>query len=160
MATKFQTQFAHGKVEPFKCETPSMTEQQFEFETNINNIVACNVQSALPAQTSQAILGITLSGDEFEQSLNANAEVLNYFEELPVKAKEFFNYKPKEMLDFINQKPTEEICQKAFDIGLIDKKSYFARKEEFAKIKGAELDKQNAANAGTSKPEVTPNSVE
>lgn len=154
MATKFQTQFAHGKVEPFKCTTPSKTEQQFENELNINKILKNQVYSQLPPNTSQAMFGCTITGDEFINALNTKAEVMNYFEQLPAQAKDFFKYDPKNMLEFVQDKKNYE---KAFELGLIDKKTKIAISEEFKALKA-----QQEANITpvevTSVPEVTANS--
>lgn len=147
MATKFNTVFSHGKVEPFKCVTPSKTEQQFEYETNINNLVNGCVNTSLPANTSQAMYGLTITGDEYQKALDASSEVMNYFEQLPSKAKEYFHYRPTEMLEFIKD---DSNYKKAYELGLISEERYYACKDAF-ELKQAELLKDNA-------PVVTPDS--
>ncbi len=117
MAIKFNTLYNHTKLEGFKSDKPSKTQQSFGFETDINNIVKGMIAPSYNQKTP--LFNQVVAPDAYENALNVIADANSRFEELPSHIRAEFGNDPKKLLAFIDNPDNYE---KAVKLGLIEKK--------------------------------------
>lgn len=118
MTQKFNTLYNHTRLDGFKFTQPSLTEQSFGFETDINNIVSRAVSSSLPSNTQSPLFGGKFSPDSYNEALNLVAEAKSQFESLPSNIRAEFDNDPSKLLAFVQD---DSNYDKAVKLGLIDK---------------------------------------
>lgn len=124
MVTKFRTRLSHPYIEDFKKKKsieftePSLTEQSFSYETDINNIVKRGVQSSLPPNQNRPIFNSSFSPNQYNEAINLIADAKSQFESLPSHLRKRFDNNPEKLLEFVsNDKNREE----AISLGFIEK---------------------------------------
>lgn len=117
MSKKFFTKFNHDRLSGLTFQDESLTEQQFSFETDINNIVAGIVAKEYNVKPPQ--YGLTITPNQFDDALNIIANARSQFEELPSNLRTKFNNDPKELLSFCQD---ENNYEEGVKLGLFNKK--------------------------------------
>lgn len=122
MAKKFRTLYSHPNSSSFKNDfeftEPSLTEQSFAYETDINNIVKRGVQSSLPPNINTPIFNSTFSPNQYNDALNLIADAKSQFESLPSHIRKRFENNPEKLLAFVADDKNRE---EAISLGFIDK---------------------------------------
>lgn len=121
MANKFRTLYSHPNSSLFKNDfeftEPSLTEQSFAYETDINNIVKKGVQSSLPANTNTPIFNSTFSPNQYNDALNLIADANSQFESLPSHIRKRFENNPEKLLAFVSDDKNRE---EAIKLGFVE----------------------------------------
>lgn len=112
----FYTRFKHGPRVGFHFNKPSMTEQYFQFECDINNIVNDRVQSSLKPSTQQPIFNAEFKPNSYNDALNFIADTKSKFEQLPSSLRAEFDNNPQKLIDFVSDDSNRE---RAVKLGLI-----------------------------------------
>ena len=120
---KFNTRYSYKKVQGLLFDPEnnekdvSLTEQQFAYECDINNIVKMQI----PARVNQntPLFDSVFSSDIYENALNVIAEANSKFEELPSDLRNKFDNDPKKLFDFVSD---DKNYDKAVEYGLIKRK--------------------------------------
>ena len=103
------------------CEEPSLTQQHFKDETDINNILRqFNITGLLPESPLSPRYGDFTGIVDYHSALNAVIAADSEFEALPAQSRARFNNNPEELINFLD-KP--ENLDEAISLGLVDKKS-------------------------------------
>lgn len=119
MATKFNTRYAHTRFEGDGIDfvEPSLTEQQFGYETDINNIVKGLVP---PSENGkQPLFNVKVDANQFDEALNVIANARSQFELLPSDIRTEFDNDPRKLINFIQN---DKNYDRAVELGLIEKK--------------------------------------
>ncbi|WGL31180.1 internal scaffolding protein [Dipodfec virus UOA04_Rod_760] len=119
MATKFNTRYSHKRFEGdgIEFKEASLTEQQFAFETDINNIVKGFVTSTV--NDKKPLFNLEISPDMYNDALNIIADASSQFENLPVSIRTEFDNDPQKLLAFVQD---DKNYDRAVELGLIEKK--------------------------------------
>lgn len=101
---------------------PSMTQQHFKDECDINNIIARYESTGLLTDPFQSSGRMYQFGDysavhDYQDSLNYVIEAREMFDSLPSKVRERFNYDPANLLSFLSD---ESNRSEAILLGLVD----------------------------------------
>lgn len=122
MPLKFKTQFVHDRLSGISFEKPSLTQQSFGFETDINNIVSSMMERNFSPNVNlnQPLFGQVISPDIFENAVNIIAEAKSKFEDLPSYIRQRFDNDPKKLLDFVSDNKNYD---EAVKLGFIEKKA-------------------------------------
>lgn len=111
-------------------EKPSMTQQQFESECNLNNIVDRNMRFKDPSfvtklqlmhstsESREPIYGDFTGVTDYASALNAIDNARSDFMSLPSKVREYFDNDPAKLLSFIDDSNNYE---KGVELGLFKK---------------------------------------
>lgn len=97
-----------------KCATyddsPSLTQQQFQQEANINFIVKRWKKTGVDPRDHERVplVGDLSTVPNFQQAQNQVRVVMELFEGLPAKVRERFQNSPEKMLAFVNDPSTQE----------------------------------------------------
>lgn len=116
---KFNTLFSHSVSKGLSFTQPSLTEQCFGYETDINNIVKRGVQTSLPPNTQRPIFGSEFNPDSYSEALNIVSDAKSKFEQLPSHVRREFNDDPKKLIEFVSD---ESNYEKALKLGLVNKR--------------------------------------
>ncbi|QXP08559.1 MAG: internal scaffolding protein [Arizlama microvirus] len=98
---------------------PSLTQQQFREETDINTIVErFGVTGQIPGTYHEPVSGDFTDVTTFEDAMNRVTEAQQNFLQLPAQLRERFNNNPQRLLDFLSD---DENKPEALKLGLINK---------------------------------------
>lgn len=132
--------FNRPKVEGIKFVEPSMCQQQFADECDLNNIVDHNLRFKDPAFVTKLMLSGKMSdkqpiyGDftqvkDYQTSLNIVNEAREQFDALPAKVRDRFENDPAKMLAFCNAAVTDDsIYNEGVTLGLFEQKPFSIEK--------------------------------
>ncbi|UPW41540.1 internal scaffolding protein [Peromfec virus RodF8_61] len=121
------TRFITPYADTFKTQKnfflPSMTQQQFKEESNINNIIdrykaTGYLTDPLNPSTRKPIYGDFSEIPSYQEVCNVIAAANEAFDALPAALRKRFNNDPQELLDFLND---EANTDEAIALGLVDK---------------------------------------
>lgn len=117
MATlRFNNRYQHTRLsglffDPENNEKDvSRTQQQFGYETDINNIVKGMVPTNFNSKTP--LFGSTFDPSAYENAVNIVADAMSKFESLPSDLRHRFNNDPKQLLAFVNNPANKDECIK------------------------------------------------
>lgn len=119
---KFRTRF---NVDDFNvtglvCETPSMTQQQFKEECDVNSIMdKYRITGTVPTRLN-AQYGDFSEVSDYLSAQNTILSAQEQFDSLPSNIRKEFDNSPAKMLEFIHNPNNRE---RAIEIGLIDNSS-------------------------------------
>ena len=100
------------------CEEPSLTQQHFKDETDINNILRqFNVTGLLPESPLSPRYGDFSGIGDYQSALNAVIAAESEFEALPAQIRARFNNDPAALIDFLDDDNNRE---EAVKLGLLD----------------------------------------
>ena len=104
---EIRSRYNAGTREGWKSSVPSMTQQQFKDEADINYIVLMyNSSGVMPTfhgdgQPAQPVFGDFASlPDNAQEMYNLMIEARNNFNSLPLEVRKRFNYDPASFLEF------------------------------------------------------------
>lgn len=103
------------KHSTFHFAKPSMTEQQFKHETDINNIVKGAI-SNLPPRNTMPVFADFPDPNSYVKSMNMIADAHSLFETMPSEIREKFKNSPEEMLKFMADENNRD---EAIKLGLV-----------------------------------------
>lgn len=111
---KFSTRYAPPRSPSIDfSNSPSMTQQHFKDECDINNIVATYQQTGVLPQRSDALYGdFTGLPDNPIDAKRIFDEAQEKFLQLPSDFRKQLNNSPAEFLDFISKEENRDICIK------------------------------------------------
>lgn len=103
LRTEFNYDMNEASVESgLKCEDPSMAQQQFLEESDINTIVErFGLTGEMPAMPSMPVYGDFTEVNDFQSAMNAVLVAQGQFMELPAKVRARFGNDPQQLLEFI-----------------------------------------------------------
>lgn len=106
---EIRSRYNAGVREGWKSSVPSMTQQQFKDEADINYIVSMYDSSGVmptfhgDGQPAQPVFGDFASlPDNAQEMYNRMIEAKNNFDNLPLEVRKLFNYDPAAFLDFVD----------------------------------------------------------
>lgn len=103
------------------CEEPSLAQQQFKDECDINNILhQFNVTGLFPENPLSPRYGDFTGIKDYQSALNAVIAAESEFDALPAQIRARFNNNPEELINFLENK---ENLDEAISLGLVDKKT-------------------------------------
>ena len=103
------------------CEEPSLAQQHFKDECDINNILRqFNITGLLPENTLSPRYGDFSGIVDYHSALNAVIAAENEFEALPAQLRARFQNDPEQLINFIEDESNRE---EAINLGLIDRKA-------------------------------------
>lgn len=119
---KFRTAYDRDLVEGITFDEPSMAQQHFKDECDVNNILR---KYELTGLITHVANGTPSYGDfssvlEFQQAQNILIEAQDAFEALPASLRKRFDNDPAVMLEFIENPDNRE---EAENLGLVAKKA-------------------------------------
>lgn len=115
---KFKTAYDRDSVEGITFDEPSMAQQHFKDECDVNNILRKYQSTGLVTHVAN---GIPSYGDfssvlEYQQAQNILIEAQDAFEALPASLRKRFDNDPAVMLEFIENPDNREEAEK---LGLV-----------------------------------------
>ena len=103
------------------CEEPSLAQQHFKDECDINNILRqFNITGLLPESTLSPRYGDFSGIVDYHTALNAVIAADSEFERLPAQLRARFNNDPEQLINFISD---ENNRSEAEQLGLVDRKA-------------------------------------
>jgi len=100
------------------CEEPSLTQQHFKDETDINNILRqFNITGLLPESPLSPRYGDFTNIGDYHTALNAVIEAQDGFDGLPAQIRARFNNDPALLIDFLADENNRSEAEK---LGLLD----------------------------------------
>lgn len=106
---EIRSRYNAGVREGWKSSAPSMTQQQFKDEADINYIISMYDSSGVmptfhgDGQPAQPVFGDFASlPDNAQEMYNRMIEAKNNFDNLPLEVRKRFNYDPASFLDFVD----------------------------------------------------------
>ena len=100
------------------CEEPSLAQQQFKDETDINNILRqFNITGILPEAPLSPRYGDFTGIVDYHTALNAVIAAEDGFMELPADLRARFQNDPENLINFLNDESNKD---EAIKLGLID----------------------------------------
>jgi phage internal scaffolding protein len=100
------------------CEEPSLTQQHFKDETDINNILRqFNITGLLPEQTLSPCYGDFTGIGDYHGALNAVIAAEDGFMALPANLRARFGNDPAQLIDFLNDENNRSEAEK---LGLLE----------------------------------------
>lgn len=106
---EIRSRYNAGVREGWKSSVPSMTQQQFKDEADINYIVSMYDSSGVmptfhgDGQPAQPVFGDFASlPDNAQEMYNRMIDAKNNFDSLPLEVRKRFNYDPAAFLDFVD----------------------------------------------------------
>jgi phage internal scaffolding protein len=101
------------------CEEPSLAQQHFKDECDINNILRqFNVTGMLPASTLSPRYGDFTGIGDYHTALNRVMAVQDEFEALPAQIRARFDNDPAQLIEFLENSENRSEAEK---LGLIEK---------------------------------------
>ena len=102
------------------CEEPTLTQQHFKDETDINNILRqFNITGLLPESPLSPRYGDFTGIVDYHSALNAVIAAQSDFDALPAQLRARFENDPENLINFLNDSSNYE---EAVKLGLIDQK--------------------------------------
>lgn len=108
-----------GETRGVFFEKPSMTQQQFKDDCNINSIIdKYKITGALPVSQETGIYGDFTSEEfgDYQSALNLVKQAQTDFDSLPAKVRERFGYSPASLFAFLCDKANYD---EAVSLGLV-----------------------------------------
>lgn len=100
------------------CEEPSLTQQHFKDETDINNILRqFNITGLLPEQPLSPRYGDFTGIGDYHGALNAVIAAEDQFMALPANLRARFENDPAQLIDFLNDENNRSEAEK---LGLLE----------------------------------------
>ena len=120
---EFRNAYERKEHKGLTCETPSLTQQQFKEECDINNIIARYETTGLLTDPLHPGTRIPQFGDfsnvpDYLHAQTIIARTREAFEALPSKIRDRFDNDPAQMLEFLQDESNRE---EAVKLGFIDK---------------------------------------
>lgn len=136
---------------------PSLTEQSFKFECDINNIASGKVFSTLPANHNTPLFDDFTNLGNYQESLDIISKAQSMFEELPSAIRSKFENNPQKLIDFVS-KP--ENYDEGLKLGIFkEKPQETVSKVEIVKgndlLSKDNLNPVNGSSGGGNVPDVT-----
>lgn len=103
-----------------KSDKPSLTDESFKQECDIDFIISNFVQRGIEPPTTQAQYGKQFTSDDFVKALDTVTECKSMYECLPASEKERFNNSVTNFLDFIGDPKNLRV---SYEKGYIDPQS-------------------------------------
>lgn len=116
--TKFQTKYKHERPLSITFTKPSLTEQQFAFDADINNIVKGFTQPQAVVNTP--IFGQKFDLDMYQNAINIVADAKSEFYKLPSNIRREFDDDPAKLVKFMDSTDEADI-KKGVKLGLYTK---------------------------------------
>lgn len=117
--TKFRNSRSEALLQPYHFNKDTMTQEQFAYDCDINNIVA-GMTAAMPIRNRELSDEVkVMTPDLYEKALYTKAAAENAFNELPSKVREEFGNNPAKMLEFVSNPSNAERC---IELGLMVRK--------------------------------------
>jgi len=102
------------------CEEPTLAQQQFKDETDINNILRqFNITGLLPEAPLSPRYGDFTGIVDYHTALNAVIAAEDGFMELPAEMRARFQNDPENLINFLNDESNRD---EAIKLGLVDQK--------------------------------------
>lgn len=102
-----------------KCDDPTLTQQQFKDECDINILFARYLETGEMPQVLEGLSYGDFNGIyDFQTAMNAVRTAEGLFTQLPARIKNRFDNNPQKLLEFLNDEDNRE---EAIFLGLIDK---------------------------------------
>jgi len=102
------------------CEEPSLAQQQFKDECDINNILRqFNVTGLLPEAPLSPRYGDFSGISDYHTALNAVIAAQEGFDGLPAQIRASFNNDPEQLINFLDNPENKD---QAIKLGLVDAK--------------------------------------
>jgi phage internal scaffolding protein len=102
------------------CEEPSLTQQHFKDETDINNILRqFNITGLLPENALSPRYGDFTGINDYHSALNAVIAAEDGFMALPADLRARFSNNPEELINFLDNPQNKD---EAIRLGLVDQK--------------------------------------
>ena len=103
------------------CEEPSLAQQHFKDECDINNILRqFNITGLLPTSPLSPRYGDFSGIVDYHSALNAVIAAENEFEALPAQLRARFQNDPEQLINFLEDETNRD---EAVKLGLIDQKA-------------------------------------
>ena len=103
------------------CEEPSLAQQHFKDECDINNILRqFNITGLLPESTLSPRYGDFSGITDYHTALNAVISAESEFERLPAQIRARFDNDPEQLINFISDENNRAEAEK---LGLVDRKA-------------------------------------
>ena len=99
---KIYSQFCLPPRKDIVFTEPSLTEQSFKFESDINNICEGKAFSSLPTNKNQPLFDDFTNLGNYQESLDTVARAKSLFEELPSSLRNRFENNPQKLIDFVS----------------------------------------------------------
>jgi len=100
------------------CEEPSLTQQHFKDETDINNILRqFNITGLLPENALSPRYGDFTGINDYQSALNAVIAAEDGFMALPADLRARFSNNPEELINFLDNPQNKD---EAIRLGLVD----------------------------------------
>ncbi len=136
---------------------PSLTEQSFKFECDINNITSGKAFSSLPVNHNTPLFDDFTNLGNYQESLDIISKAQSMFEELPSAIRSKFENNPQKLVDFVS-KP--ENYDEGLKLGLFKEKPVeTVSKVEIVKgndlLPKENLNPVNGSSGGGKAPDVT-----
>lgn len=112
---KFNTQYSYDKVTGKHFNKPSMTDQSFAYDADINNII--NGIGLVPQTATPPQFGSEFNPEFYQTALNTVANARSEFEKLPANVRKEFNNDPMQLVKFMDS-PSEENAKKGVKLGI------------------------------------------
>jgi phage internal scaffolding protein len=101
------------------CEEPTLAQQHFKEECDINTILQkFNITGLLPESPLSPRYGDFTGIGDYHTALNRVIEAQEGFEALPAQIRARFNNNPAELIEFLDN---EENMAEAIDLGIVEK---------------------------------------
>ena len=102
------------------CEEPTLAQQQFKDECDINNILRqFNITGLLPENPVSPRYGDFTNAVDYHSALNAVIAAQSEFDALPAQLRARFDNDPENLINFLDN---PENLDEAISLGLVDKK--------------------------------------
>lgn len=114
------------------CEEPSLAQQHFKDECDINNILRqFNITGLLPENPLSPRYGDFTGISDYQTALNAVMEAEEGFMTLPAQIRARFNNDPEQLIQFLDN---SQNLDEAIRLGIVDKKLIENEKKVEAEI--------------------------
>ena len=99
---------------------PSLTNQSFKFECDINNICDGKAFSSLPANRNLPLFDDFTNLGNYQESLDVISKAQSMFEELPSAIRSKFENDPQKLIDFVSN--PEKNYEEGLKLGIFKEK--------------------------------------
>lgn len=110
LRTEFNYDMNEASLEAgLKCEDPSLAQQQFQEESDINVLVErFGLTGEMPASPTVPQYGDFTGITDFQSAMNAVLVAQSQFMELPAKVRSRFDNDPQKLLEFVSDDSNRE----------------------------------------------------
>lgn len=115
----FYTRFNHPSPPGITFEGESLTVQDFEYECNINSVIASFTQTGvLPERSDSPVYGDFAAVGDFASIQQTLVDTYEKFDALPAAIRKRFSNDPGELIAFLNDSSNRD---EAISLGLVNK---------------------------------------